>query len=381
MGNKAIAIFLGGYLPAKKYGGPVTSISNLVENMGDEWDFYIISNDHEFNENRRLPGIQEGWNHVGKAKVLYISENKYQKKYFENVLKGIEARCIYLSSIFYYKMNLPAISAARSLNIPIIMAPRGEICEGAMKIGFLKKRAYLRIVNLFRIFADVRFHVTSDEEKIAVKKELIRHGKIYNLPNMPCAIMDKNGVIKEKGTVHIVYISRIVKKKNLLYAIEQVNNCKTKVIFDIYGPIEESEYWETCTKEIEKAPYNVKIQYMGSLEPGSSRTVFSKYDVFVFPTYSENYGHVIVEAISSGCHLIVSKGTTPWDDIASCGGYAISLEDKNEWTKAIDEIANMSESQYREFDQELTEYVKRKISVDLLIKQYSDMFSETINND
>ena len=77
MGNKAIAIFLGGYLPAKKYGGPVTSISNLVENMGDEWDFYIISNDHEFNENRRLPGIQEGWNHVGKAKVLYISENKY----------------------------------------------------------------------------------------------------------------------------------------------------------------------------------------------------------------------------------------------------------------------------------------------------------------
>ena len=47
---------------------------------------------------------------------------------------------------------------------------------------------------------------------------------------------------------------------------------------------------------------------------------FSKYDVFLFPTKGENYGHVIFEALAGGCIPIISD-QTPWNDIeqAGCG--------------------------------------------------------------
>lgn len=69
---KTVAIFIEGYLPAKKYGGPVTSLANIVDNLGEEYRICIISNNHDLDETEVLPGIQSGWNKVGNAQVVYL---------------------------------------------------------------------------------------------------------------------------------------------------------------------------------------------------------------------------------------------------------------------------------------------------------------------
>lgn len=377
--KKRIAIFIGGYLPAKKYGGPVTSIANLVENLCDDFDFYIISNDHEFQETERLSGIKQGWNKVGNGKVLYLRESEYSYRRFTSILDKVKADMVYLSSVFYYQMNFPAIRAANRLGIPIILAPRGELCEGAMKIGKTKKEIFLCIERTSKIFKNTYFQATSEDEETAIKKYLkISNDRIFNLPNMACKVSLSNIEPKSDDCLRLVYISRLVRKKNVLFAIQQIKKCKTKIRFDIYGPIEDKEYWEECKFELADCPDNVIIEYRGAISPGESVSVFKKYNIFVFPTLSENYGHVIAEALAAGCHLIVSKGTTPWDDIHDHGGYALSLNDGDSWSKTIDFISRMNEDDYLSFNQALHKYVENKLLNDDLNNSYIDMFSKVM---
>lgn len=377
--KKRIAIFIGGYLPAKKYGGPVTSIANLVENLCDDFDFYIISNDHEFQETERLSGIKQGWNKVGNGKVLYLRESEYSYRRFTSILDKVKADMVYLSSVFYYQMNFPAIRAANRLGIPIILAPRGELCEGAMKIGKTKKEIFLCIERTSKIFKNTYFQATSEDEETAIKKYLkISNDRIFNMPNMACKVSLSNIEPKSDDCLRWVYISRLVRKKNVLFAIQQIKKCKTKIRFDIYGPIEDKEYWEECKFELADCPDNVIIEYRGAISPGESVSVFKKYNIFVFPTLSENYGHVIAEALAAGCHLIVSKGTTPWDDIHNHGGYALSLNDGDSWSKTIDFVSRMNEDDYLSFNQALHKYVENKLLNDDLNNSYIDMFSKVM---
>ena len=110
-----ILIFIGGYLPAKKYGGPVTSIVNLVDNLSFRFEFFIVSNNHEFGEKEPLADIHDGWNSVGNAQVLYLPEEKYSYREFSKIIKEIKPNFVYISSIFYYKMNFPVILSSKKI--------------------------------------------------------------------------------------------------------------------------------------------------------------------------------------------------------------------------------------------------------------------------
>lgn len=364
-----------GYLPAKKYGGTVTCIANIVENMGEKYNIYIIASNHDLGETKPLEGIHSGWNRKGKAKVLYLKDSQYTVKNFVELLKAHKADCVYLSGIFSYQVSFPAIRAAKLLNIPIVLAPRGELCKNALNIHRLKKELFIRFIKIIGIYRGISYQATSQEEYNAIKK-IWRccDKKIYMLPDISCSTLQKEFTKKQAGKGRFVFLSRIHEKKNLLYAIERLQSVKEEVIFDIYGPIEQKEYWERCCKELEHLPSNVIASYQGIIEPMKSQEVFKNYDCLIFPTLSENYGHVVPEAITAGCHVIISKGTTPWDDMQNQGGFVVPLERPEEWVQCIEEVAKMTQSQKAEWDRLLFLYADKKLDISKLIEEYSKMF-------
>ena len=84
---KTIVIFIGGYLPGKKYGGPVTSLENFTNQLHDNYDIRIICSDHDFKETDRYKSITDGWNQVGFAKVFYTNERDYSEEKFYEIIK------------------------------------------------------------------------------------------------------------------------------------------------------------------------------------------------------------------------------------------------------------------------------------------------------
>ncbi|MCX6327798.1 MAG: glycosyltransferase, partial [Bacteroidia bacterium] len=137
-------------------------------------------------------------------------------------------------------------------------------------------------------------------------------------------------------------LSRIARVKNLDYALRILSNVKAKVIFDIYGPKEDLKYWKECQKLINNLPLNITVKYSGIVNPDQVMQIFSRYDLFLFPSGGENYGHVIVESLTSGTPVLISD-KTPWRNLQNDNlGWDISLDQMDSFTEVIDNYALLS---------------------------------------
>ena len=68
--RKKCLIFLRYYLPGFQSGGPVRSVSNLVDVIGDRFDFYIVTSNRDFLKEEPYDCVEAGWNVVGQAKFF-----------------------------------------------------------------------------------------------------------------------------------------------------------------------------------------------------------------------------------------------------------------------------------------------------------------------
>ena len=90
-------------------------------------------------------------------------------------------------------------------------------------------------------------------------------------------------------------------------------------------------------------PSNVKAKYCGTIDHENVFDVLSNYDAFLFPTLSENFGHVISEALFAGCPAIISN-TTPWLGLEKSGaGWDLDLTDRESFINAINSVIQYDE--------------------------------------
>lgn len=375
-----ILIIMQGYFPGKKYGGPPVSISNFCALL-PQYECYIITTNHDFGDNKPYEGILRGWNELNGAKVMYLTKKEFNIHSIIRVAKEISPDLVYLQSLFSHKCILPGLLIAKKMHIPVILAPRGELCGEAFKKKY-KKIPYIIALHLFGLLKRVIFQSTSKEETEAIcrflKCDLERVGQLANIPSIP-----NSKIIhptKVEGIINLVFISRIVRKKNLHSALEYLTNVKEKVIFNIYGPKENLEYWQYCEQIISRLPANISVNYCGILSHDEVSQVFSSHDAFLFPTFSENYGHVIAEALLSGCIPIISD-QTPWNDIESNGaGWAISLSDSAKFISTIKEVAKLDEAGISVYRDNIRNYIGKKMNLEELKNSYDNFISKVVIN-
>lgn len=340
-----ILIVMGGFFPGKKYGGPPVSIDNFCSLMSEQ-ECYIVTHNHDLFEKEPYKNIQEGWNDRGNCKVLYVSDDEYKKATFEKAVNEINPDIIYLQGLFQGCV-LPCLQLAKKYNIPVLLAPRGELCAGALNLKKWKKIPYIEGIRTLGLVKSIHWQSTSDEETEAIKKWMkADDSHIHELDNIP-SIPRREYKRREKvaGEGRFVFLSRIHPKKNLLSAIKYFHGIEGKAWFDIYGPIEDEEYWKQCQEEISKLPENVKVEYKGLVDHDHVHAVFSQYDAFLFPTLSENYGHVIAESLIVGTPVIISD-QTPWRHLEAAGaGWDVALDEKIDFISAIQNIVLWDEEQ------------------------------------
>ncbi len=159
---------------------------------------------------------------------------------------------------------------------------------------------------------------------------------------------------------------------------EVLKNVKGNVEFNIYGNKEEPEYWEKCEREITELPSNIHVEYRGAYDHSTVFELMAQNHIFFFPTLSENYGHVIAEAMLAGLPVVISD-QTPWNDVNEAGaGHAIPLDQEIEFIESINRYVDMGEGQYLQVVHNVEDYVGEKLSLDKLSKKYSDLFKQVI---
>ena len=345
--KKIILCFIKYYLPGYKSGGPVRSISNFVEKFGDEYDIRIVCSSHDALDYKPYKNIIiEQWNTVGKAKVFYVSNRVMKFKKIFNLLCDTEYDIIYLNSFFTFTFSIfPLIvQYLRFINLKsCIIAPRGEFARNAIKLKKYKKFFYLYIVKKIGLYNNLCWQASSELESTDIRRELKNVARnIYIAPDLNSLNLSPRDEVsyQKKDILKAVFLSRISPMKNLDFLLKVLNDVSHPLELDILGPKEDINYWERCKKILAKLPTHIKVNIGNEIFHEKVTETFKNYDLFVFPTRGENFGHVIPECLSVGTPILLSD-KTPWEDDPSHGLQVIPL-DKHEWVKAIDEFANLT---------------------------------------
>ncbi|MEY8460662.1 glycosyltransferase family 4 protein [Eggerthellaceae bacterium 24-137] len=368
-----VLVVIGGFFPAKQYGGPPVSINNLCSLLASE-EFYIITKNHDLGESKAFDEIHAGWNDRGNCKVAYLSDRQFSSaKLLSSLIDEVQPDFIYLQSLFH-SCTMRCLLLAKMKQLPVLLAPRGELCRGAMRKKY-KKLPYILLLKASSLVKGIYFQSTSPDETVGIRKYFGRSQKVFDLENVASLPKETpSAAIKKPGTARIVFLSRIVPKKNLLFALSCLQEVRGSVQFDIYGPIEEPNYYKRCVECSQKLPANITVSYRGVISQCESQQVFSGYDLFLFPTQSENFGHVIAEALSAGCPVAISD-QTPWifpkSDEAGC---ALPLNEKTPFIEAVQTIVDSDHSAMERKRLAAKAFFKRRAQFELQQQKYLDAF-------
>lgn len=333
------------YLPGYKAGGPIRTISNMVDNLHDYFDFWIITRDRDLSDKIPYSGvIINKWQKVGKAHIYYFSPDNASITRMARIINNTSYDIMYLNSYFDPIATIRPL-IARFLGWlpkkPVILAPRGEFSAGALNLKSTKKFIYIKATSFISLYKNIVWHASNVQEFNDINRVLkVKSSRIHIASNMPK--ISKIKVCKKTSFFYkILFLSRISPKKNLDYALKTLYKVKTRVFFDIYGPIVDKAYWAACQKLIANIPKNIKVKYCGDVTHEAVLNIFSQYDLFFFPTLGENYGHVIAESLSVGTPVLISN-QTPWQNLDRQSlGWDIPLKDQTLFVQKIEAVAKL----------------------------------------
>jgi len=365
--------------PQKKGGGPTISIINLVQNIKNDFDIFIISKNHENNEKEPLPGVQSGWNNFDYGKVFYTNYGEHTFKHIIRIIKEVKPDVIYQNSFFSFDDIIPVLLYKKFYDkkVKIVIAPRGEICNNRVSVGGTKKKLYTLVLKALGLLKGVQWHATAKEEMQDIANYFnVSKENVFNVSNITSIDSEAAFISKSMGELKLVFIARIHPMKNVLNAIKYLKSLIGNVTYDIYGSVEDKDYWNICLKEISALPSSISVNYKGAVEHQDVSDTLQKYHAFFMPTIGENYGHSIVEALLNSKPVIISD-QTPWTDINKhYAGYAIALEDEQGYVLALQKLINMEQEEYEDMCKRAYNYITSKIDTESLYKQYVKMFAK-----
>lgn len=360
--KKTVIIFIHYYLPGYESGGPVKSVANIVELLGHEFDFRLITLGWDLKNKTPYTSVNlDSWNDIGLGKVWYFggSFSSFFKLFSE--LRKIKGNLAYVNSLFDPFFSLLPLLAFKIgiLRVPsIILAPRGELSPGAYNIKRLKKEFYIKVFNFLGFKDTVKWHASTEMERLDILHHFKSASNIYiacDLATLPSPLIN---FLSENS---LVFISRITPKKNLSYALKALALCKSDLTFNIYGTIEDQVYWEECQQLIKDLPVNIRTIFHGQLRPEDVIPNLQKHSLFFFPTLGENYGHVIAEALAAGLPVLLSD-QTPWGDVENGNaGWVRPLDNPQAFADVIDNFANLNSDKRIELNKRVIAYAEKKL--------------------
>jgi glycosyltransferase involved in cell wall biosynthesis len=361
-----VLILLGSYLPGYKGGGPIRSIENLVAALGGEFSFKIVTLDRDLGDQSPfLDIVVNRWVRVGQADVMYLQPGFRGLFGMCALLHSVDRETgLYVNSFFATRFSiLPLVMRWLKLCRPsyLVLAPRGEFSPGALYFKRPRKRLFIWISQRLALHRDVIWQASSALEAADIHRQFPLAKNVPIAEVIPGLNSDKDWAsrvattsdltalmgatgserrAKKSGELHAVFVSRISRKKNLVGALKMLVGLSGNVFFDIFGPAEDREYFAECQQEIAALPLNIEARYCGQIEHAKTAHVFSDHDLFLFPTFGENYGHVISEALVAGCPVLISD-QTPWRNLEADGvGWDIPLNETERFRSVLQQCVD-----------------------------------------
>lgn len=389
------------YWPAFQFGGPINSVHGLnkvLVKKGIDVTVYTtnVGLDEKVcvNEEYDIDGVkviyfpfvkvfefmgQTGWHFSWKmSKAIKENINKFD--------------LIFIPGIWNYPVAMAGYYC-RKYKKPYIIAPKGCLYPYTFGKKKWKKWLYYNLISKRDIeYASLIYYATNDEckkvhtfLKLKNKAVVVPNGidlsDFNNLFDRKKLNINNHQFLKNKKI--ILFLSRINWKKGLdilSQAYSKLAKERDDVHMFIVGP-DEGSYIEKVKKWLMDGGVLEKVTFTGMLTGKEKLKAFMVSDVFVLPSYSENFGIAIVEAMACNLPVIISDQVGIYKKIENAkAGIIIPTESKSLYNALVRLLENRKESlEMGKCGRKLVEkYFDINEVADKTIKVFEDVVNEKL---
>lgn len=313
----------------KVRGGPSESIVDLVDSLnqsGQETELLTtFSNDSQF-VTVDYSRIKERVHLLPRKNFLFYEQYVPMLKFWlMNNISNYEL--VHIHSVFNYTSYV-AMTCARLNKIPYVLRTLGHLNEYDLQKKQALKKFWLNFVDKKNLNLVSAFHSTSNSETLEIKK-LFPFAKVEAIPHgIRLPVTSFKTEVKD---IKLLFVSRLHKKKNIPAILEAVSKASQSGIslkLKIAGEPNpgEEDYKVYLQKMVQDLNIQKHVEFCGFLSGKAKEEAFNWANVFILPSFDENFGVAVLESLSYAVPVIVSPQVALSKEVREFGGGWITDE-------------------------------------------------------
>ncbi len=263
--------------------------------------------------------------------------------------------------------NHATVSVALELGLPLVISPRGMLEPWALKYRAWKKRIAWILYQHRDLCAANVLHAASQKEADSMRRLGLRQ-PIALIPNgveMADAGTSTEMMWPEKVEPSDVdprrvalFLSRIHPSKGLLNLVDawsQIRPASWRMV--VAGP-DEGGHRAAVEARVMAKGLAGDFAFIGAVDDSTKAALYRSVDLFILPSFSENFGVVVAEALSAGIPVLTTHGT-PWKDLPAHGcGWWVPY-DVPSLANALRQATALSDTRLQAMGERGRNYVRR----------------------
>lgn len=214
------------------------------------------------------------------------------------------------------------IHTASKLSLPLVVSPRGMLEPWALNHSKWKKRLAWLLYQKRDLQRVSAFHATAESEAESIRR-LGFNQPIAIIPNgVQLPDLTQPSVISHQSASQrtALFLSRINPKKGLPMLLDAWKALAPENWRLVIAGNDDSSHLPLVQAKIAEHGLQDQVGVLGPLFGASKEAAFRDADLFVLPSYSENFGIVVTEALSYQVPVLTTRGC-PWQELKTkhCG--------------------------------------------------------------
>ena len=284
--------------------------------------------------------------------------------------------------LYTIKPNIYGSIAAKLLDIPVISSITG------LGTVFLHDNVSSKIAKLlYKIALKIPrkvFFENPYDEKVFIDQGFVKKEKVVLIPGagidthkfMP----SKEEEFHKKYQIKFLFIARLVKDKGLIEYIEAIRLLRAKypnIEFAILGPYYPGNPTAITKKEMDEWIEEGLVNYLG--ESDDVKSILSKYDCVVLPSYREGLSRVLLEAASMA-KPIVTTNVPGCRDVVEDGvnGFLCEKENAEDLADKMEKIIQLTHAEQIQMGKRGREKVVKEFDEPIVNDKYIVAIEETL---
>ncbi|HXW69269.1 MAG TPA: glycosyltransferase [Dissulfurispiraceae bacterium] len=393
------------YIPAYRYGGPIRSVHGLCKGLaGRGHEVHVFTTNVDGDKDSKV--LLEQPVDLDGVKVRYFPSKHLRRIYYAPSLGRALNReiknfdLVHLHSIFLWP-TWAAARTARRENIPYIVTPRGMLVKELIRRkSRFWKTVWINLIEKRNLENAAVIHMTSRIEANDIAQFGFNLNRVRIVPNgvdMPKGFKfspplrggdegEGKGLefsqdrfadvsphvreVIEKGP-YLLFLGRVNWKKGLdrlILAMKQISDGRL-----IIAGNDEEDYRPGIERLVSENGLEGRVVFYGPVYDVDKFALLKSARVFVLPSYSENFGLSVLEAMACGCPVVVTPEVGVAEIVRDSGAGVVINGDPVELGKGIKHLLSDS-NQLKDMSERGKKTVAERFTWDVVSKQMEEVY-------